>query len=82
MAEAADAAPAAVDVARDCFVRLRFKQAAAEWLTDEEDLDSVDELKELDDRRVERIVARIVKPGGAHRRPPQSWDFRLGARLV
>ena len=42
------AAPAAVVIARECFVRLRFKQAAAEWLTDEEDLDSVEELKELD----------------------------------
>ena len=48
MAAAAAAPLTPAEVARLCFVRLRFKQSAAEWLTDEEDLDSVGELKELD----------------------------------
>ena len=54
-------------IAQACFARLRFKPAAAVKLTDEEDLTSVDELKELDEKRVDRIVSRIIKPGGAHR---------------
>ena len=53
-------------VAHDCFARLRFREEAAVKLTDEEDLTSVDELKELDEKRVDRIVSRIIKPG-AHR---------------
>ena len=54
-------------IAKECFVRLRFKQQAAVKLTDEEDLTDMDELKELDEKRVDRIVSRIIKPGGAHR---------------
>ena len=52
-------------IAQECFVRLRFKQTAAEKLTDEEDLTDMDELKELDERCVDRIVLRIIKTGGA-----------------
>ena len=51
-------------IAQDCFARLRFRAEAAVKLTDEEDLTSVDELKELDEKRVDRIVSRIIKPGG------------------
>ena len=54
----------AAAIAQDCFVRLRFRAAAATKLTDEEDLTSVEELKELDEKRVDRIVDRIIKPGG------------------
>ena len=54
-------------IVQDCFARLRFRAEAAVKLMDEEDLTSVDELKELDEKRVDRIVSRIIKPGGAHR---------------
>ena len=54
----------AAAIAQDCFVPLRFRAEAAAKLTDVEDLTSVDELKELDEKRGDRMVSRIIKEGG------------------
>ena len=67
-------------IARECFDRLRFRAEAAVKLTDEEDLTSVEELKELDEKHVDRIVSCIIKPGGAHGWPRKRWDSSLRAR--
>ena len=67
-------------IAQDCFARLRFRAEAAIKLTDEEDLTSVEELKELDEKRVDRIVSRIIKPGGAPGWARKCWDSSLRAR--
>ena len=51
--------------ARSAFQRIKFTQEAATKLVDKEFLDSIDELKELDQKRCDRIVSRLIKPGGA-----------------
>ena len=55
---------AGVVVARAFWDRMRFKLAAANQLIDKEGLDSIDELRDLDSKRCERIVAKLIKPGG------------------
>ena len=54
----------AVVVARSAFQRMTFELAAANKLIDKEGIQSVDNLRLLDERRCERIVNRLVKPGG------------------
>ena len=51
-------------VARNFHQRMNFSPAAANELIDEEGLDDIEELVELTPKRCERIVDRLVNPGG------------------
>ena len=53
-----------VVAARSMFQRMKFELEAANKLITKEGIDSVEELRLLDKERCERIVARLVKPGG------------------
>ena len=50
--------------AREFHQRMKFSLEAANELIDEEGLDSIEELVELTPKGIQRIVDRIVKPGG------------------
>ena len=50
--------------ARDFHQLMMFSLEAANDLIDEEGLDSIEELVDLTPKRCERIVDRLVKPGG------------------
>ena len=51
-------------IARAFLQRMKFSEPAANEAIDKEGLDSIDELAELNPKRCEKIVDRIVKPGG------------------
>ena len=49
---------------RQALVRLRFSTEAARIITDEQDYDSVESLKELDDNAVSNLCKIVRRPGG------------------
>ena len=55
---------AGVVVARAFWDRMRFSLAAANQLIDKEGLDTIADLRDLDSKRCDRIVAKLIKPGG------------------
>ena len=55
---------ATIVVARAFFDRMKFKVEAANKLIDKEGLETIADLRELDSKRCERIVAKLIKPGG------------------
>ena len=55
---------AAIVVARMFSERMKFKVEAANKLISKEGLETIADLRELDSKRCERIVAKHVKSGG------------------
>ena len=64
--------------AREFHERMKFSQDAANELIDQEGLDSIEELVDLTPKCIERIVDRLVKPGGVD---PTTGDPNRGFRV-
>ena len=75
---------AGVVVARAFWDRMRFSLAAANRLIDREELDTIEDLRELDSKRCERIVGKLIKPGGRTPRatPTMQWRCRTACKLT
>ena len=50
--------------ARAFWDRMKFSRDAADQLIDKEGLDDIEELWDLDSKSCDRIVAKLIKPGG------------------
>ena len=64
--------------AREFHERMKFSQDAANELIDQEGLDSIEELVDLTPHCIQRIVDRLVKPGGVD---PTTGDPNRGFRV-
>ena len=64
--------------AREFHERMKFSQDAANELIDQEGLDSIEELVDLTLHCIQRIVDRLVKPGGVD---PTTGDPNQGFRV-
>ena len=58
--------------------RMRFSLDAANQLIDKEGLDTIADLRELDSKKCERIVAKLIKPGGVD---PATGDPNHGVEV-
>ena len=71
---------AGVVVARAFWDRMRFSLAAANRLIEKEELSTIEDLRELDSKRCERIVGKLIKPGGTDNAGDPNYGVEVSDR--